>query len=199
MITRQKYLRAAALAFLILGALLVPEDIPLPLPRPEALAAAFFGAAVVVAFVENILPFNLKFPDLTDEQVAGSGGPAERLWGMILVSVGFIMIFAGLAEWLFPGWLGRYLLDSPSGQGLAIFVAGVLILLRGAIYALVSQDSGGQFSRILANLSSRAFGVLLIVLGFGLVGIGWLRIADPGLISTFVRGLIPPVPTPPIP
>ncbi len=199
MITRQKYLRTAALGFLIIGALLASEDIPLPLPRPEALAAAFFGAAVVVAFIENILPLNPIFPDWAVEQVESSGGLAERLWGMILLSIGFLMIFAGLAEWFSPGWLGRYLLDSPSGQGLAIFVAGMLILLRGAIYVLVSQDSGGQFSRILANLSGRAFGVLLIVLGFGLVGIGWLRIADPGLISTFVRGLIPPVPTPPIP
>jgi hypothetical protein len=199
MITRQKYLRTTALAFLIIGALLASEEIPLPLPRPDALAAAFFGAAVVLAFIENILPLNLISPDLAAEQVAGPGGLAERLWGMILVSIGFIMIFSGLVEWLFPGWLGRYLLDSPSGQGLAIFVAGILILLRGAIYVLVSQDSGGQFTRILANLSGRAFGMLLIALGFGLVGIGWLRIADPGLISTFVRGLIPPVPTPPIP
>ena len=199
MITRQKYLRVAALGFLIMGVLLVSEDVPLPLPRPEALAAAFFGAAVVVAFIENILPLNLIFPDWALEQVESSGGLAERLWGMILLSIGFLVIFAGLAEWFSPGWLARYLLDSPSGQGLAIFVAGMLILLRGAIYVLVSQDSAGQFSRILANLSSRAVGVLLIVLGFGLVGIGWLRIADPGLISTFVRGLIPPVPTPPIP
>lgn len=199
MITRQKYLRAAALAFLVIGALLVAEEIPLPLPRPEALAAAFFGAAVVVAFIENILPLYLIFPDWAGKQVEVPGGLAERLWGMILISIGFIMIFAGLVEWFFPGWLGRYLLDSPSGQGLAIFVAGMLILLRGAIYVLASEDSGGQFTRILANLSGQAFGVLLIVLGFGLVGIGWLRIADPGLISTFVRGLIPPVPTPPIP
>jgi hypothetical protein len=199
MITRQKYLRAAALGFLIMGVLLASEDVPLPLPRPEALAAVFFGAAVVVAFIENILPLNLIFPDWALEQVESSGGLAERLWGMILLSIGFIMIFAGLAEWFSPGWLGRYLLDSPSGQGLVIFVVGILILMRGAIYVLVSQDSGGQFTRVLANLSSRAFGVLLIILGLGLVGLGWLRIADLGLISTFVRGLIPAIPTPPIP
>jgi small neutral amino acid transporter SnatA (MarC family) len=163
------------------------------------LAAVFFGAAVVVAFVENILLLNLIFPDWAGEQAELSGGLAERLWGMILVSIGFIMIFAGLAEWFFPGWLGRYLLDSPSGQGLAIFVVGMFILLRGAIYVLVSQDSEGQFSRILANLSGRAFGLLLIFLGLGLVGLGWLRIADQELVSTFVRGLIPAIPTPPIP
>lgn len=199
MITGQKYLRAAALVFLIVGALLASEDVPLPLPRPEALAAVFFGTAVVVAFVENILPLNLIFPDWVAEQGELPRGLAERLWGMILVSIGFIMIFAGLAEWLSPGWLERYLLDSQGGQGLAVFVAGMLILLRGAIYVLNSAEDGGQITRILAILSARAFGVLLIVFGLGLVEIGWLRIVDPGLISTFVRGLIPPVPTPPIP
>jgi small neutral amino acid transporter SnatA (MarC family) len=199
MITGQKYLRAAALASLIVGALLASEDFPLPVPRPEALAAAFFGAAVVVAFIENILPLNLIFPDWAGERAELSAGMAERLWGMILLSIGFIMIFAGLVEWFFPGWLGRYLLDSPAGQGLAIFVAGMLIFLRGAIYFLASEHSGGPITRTLTSLSARAFGVLLIFLGVGLVGLGWLRIAMPGLISAFVRGLIPPLPTPPVP
>lgn len=199
MITRQRYLRAAALAFLVIGALLASEEIRWPLPRSEALAAAFFGAAVVVAFIENILPLSLIFPDWAGKQVEVPGGLAERLWGMILISIGFIMIFAGLVEWFFPGWLERYLLDSPKGQGLAIFVAGMILLLRGAIYVLVLGGSGRQFSRILANLSSRAFGVILIVLGLGLVGIGGLRIVAPGLVAAFIHGLIPPVPTPPLP
>ena len=199
MITGQKYLRAAALASLIVGALLASEDFSLPVPRPAALAAAFFGAAVVMAFIENILPLNLIFPDWAGERAELSAGLAERLWGMILLSIGFIMLFAGLVEWFFPGWLERYLLDSPGGQGLAIFVAGMLILLRGAIYVLASEHYGGPITRILASLSARAFGVLLIVFGLWLVGIGWLRIVDPGLISTIVRGLVPAVPTPPVP
>jgi hypothetical protein len=194
-----KYARLLAGVLFALAALMAADGIPLPIARRPALAIALFGGVLIVGFGENILPLYLVFPKDWLQDYQPPVGMAARLWGIIFVSLGFILAIGGLVAWISPGWLERYMLESPNGQGLVVAIAGMLVLARGLLFALDPGLGGSGLRRILALLPGRVWGIILVLLGVVLMAAGWLRIVAPELTSQFIHGLIPPFPTPPLP
>lgn len=194
-----KYARILAGSLFALAVLMAADEIPLPLPRRPALAMTLFGGVLIVGFIENILPLYLVFPETWLQDYQPPVGIAARLWGIIFVSLGFILAIGGLVAWTSPGWLEGYLFESPNGQGLVVAIVGMLVLVRGLLFALDPGTGESGLRRILALLPGKVWGVLLVLLGLALMAAGWLRIAAPDLTTQFIQSLISPFPTPPLP
>lgn len=120
-------------------------------------------------------------------------GLAAQLWGVLFLGLGMLAILLTLARWFAPYMLKSYsssLQGTPAGSGLALFGLGVMAVLYGGI-RLLAGSAGLDLGALtgLSNFLDRMAGAVVLLVGLGLVLVGFLLIAAPGIVFALIEQL----------
>lgn len=190
--------RLIVVLFLVSGGLFWLGD---QLKRDALMNAGFLGLglAALVAGSEMLIGARAEFLE-GGRRVRFRGLPA-RLWGIVLLASGSLMVVIAAAAWLSGENVGTFFTRfftapaAPARWGVLILIAGVLVSINSVIRILAGsgiQERGWLFR--LSEIEVRLWGALYLVIGLGLVVIGAMLIAAPASLLALLerlRELIP--------
>lgn len=132
-----------------------------------------------------------------DDDFATFLGGTARLWGATRVLFGGIVAWIALREWFSPGWALDWL-KSSSGQAQLLLGGGLVVTMTGIVGVLGPVESRKSITAFLFS-PARWLGLILLFAGLAVLGLGLIQLTNPGAIGSWIRDLIPPVPTPALP
>jgi hypothetical protein len=182
---------------------LVIAGIDFPKHWPQGLFIT--GIGIVVSNLKPLITgieisTSFRRPEKTffshDDSVTFVGGTA-RLWGATKIFVGIIAAYIALREWFSPGWAQAWI-QSPAGLGQLLFWGGLVISMTGIVGMWGPVESRKSITAFLVS-PARWLGLILLFAGLAVLGLGLIQLTSPGAIGSWIRDLIPPIPTPVLP
>lgn len=160
------------------------------------------GLAAVVGGIEMIITERAEFRTenwWTTAQgqvtrVESFYGLPARLWGIVFIISGMLIIVITLAAWLSTGNVETFLtqfLSTPARWGVLILITGILVSTHSLIRILAgsAMHSRGLYF-VLHDFGERVLGVLYAVIGLGLVVLGMIVIIAPDSLMAFLHRLL---------
>lgn len=199
-ITKQ-FSRLVVILFLLSGALILLGN---QLKHNALMNIGFIGLGLtaVIGGIEMIITERAEFRTgnvWTTAQgqvtrVESFYGLPARLWGIVFIISGILIVAFTLAAWLSTGNVETFLtqfLSTPARWGALILITGILVSTHSLIRILAgsAMHSRGLYF-VLHDFWVRVLGVLYAVIGLGLVVLGMIMIIAPDSLMAFLHRLL---------
>jgi hypothetical protein len=163
------------------------------IPQLATVALLLFGLWVVAWGVEVAVKGEVTLVNRERRRYEFFSGIPAGLWSAIFITTGIGILFLGWLDFSLPGGSEGFfdrVLNTPSGWGVLIGVAGLIVTASGVIHVISGSASVSEKVGRLEEFGYRAGGLLRTLIGSGMLILAAGLLIAPNLLKSLFDGMV---------